>query len=65
MYATNVEGTRNVIEAASAAGPTYDIDVESFANRSRAQYYMDFFQGPARHRSTIRPGAPQRDGAVS
>jgi peptidoglycan lytic transglycosylase D len=47
-------------DAASAAGPTYDIDVESFANRSRVQYYMDFFQGPARDRFTIWLGRLQR-----
>jgi len=37
----------------SAAGPTYDIDVESFADHSRVQYYMDFFLGPARDRFAI------------
>jgi membrane-bound lytic murein transglycosylase D len=39
--------------AASAAGPTYDIDVESFASHSRVQYYSDFFLGPARDRFAI------------
>lgn len=52
------EGTR--AGAAGAAGPTYDIDVESFANRSRVQYYMDFFQGPARDRFRIWLGRLQR-----
>jgi membrane-bound lytic murein transglycosylase D len=47
-------------DAATAAGPTYDIDVESFANRSRVQYYMDFFQGPARDRFTIWLGRLRR-----
>ena len=48
------------VAPASAAGPTYDIDVESFANRSRVQYYMDFFQGPARDRFTIWLGRLRR-----
>jgi len=46
--------------AASAARPTYDIDVESFASRSRVQYYMDFFLGPARDRFTIWLGRLRR-----
>jgi membrane-bound lytic murein transglycosylase D len=46
--------------AASAASPTYDIDVASFASRSRVQYYMDFFLGPARDRFTIWLGRLQR-----
>ena len=47
-------------EAASAAGPTYDIDVEPYANRSRVQWYMDFFQGPARDRFRIWLGRLHR-----
>jgi membrane-bound lytic murein transglycosylase D len=46
--------------AASAAGPTYDIDVESFASRARVQYYMDFFLGEARDRFTIWLGRLNR-----
>lgn len=46
--------------AASAAGPTYDIDVESYANHARVQYYMDFFLGEARGRFTIWLGRLQR-----
>ncbi|MDH3495735.1 MAG: LysM peptidoglycan-binding domain-containing protein [Gemmatimonadota bacterium] len=38
---------------ASATGPTYDIDVESFANHARVQYYVDFFLGEARDRFAI------------
>lgn len=39
--------------AAAAVGPTYDIDVQSFANHDRVQYYIDFFLGPARDRFAI------------
>ncbi len=39
--------------AASAVGPTYDIDVASFADRGRVQYYKNYFLGPARKRFTI------------
>jgi membrane-bound lytic murein transglycosylase D len=39
--------------ATGSAEPTYDIDVESFANHDRVQYYMDFFLGPARDRFAI------------
>lgn len=46
--------------AASSAGPTYDLDVESFANRSRVQYYTDFFLGHSRDRFTIWLGRLRR-----
>lgn len=39
--------------AASVAGPSYDIDIESFAHHRRVQYYVDFFLGPARDRFAI------------
>lgn len=39
--------------AEAAAGPTYDIDVESFADRNRVQYFRDFFLGEARGRFRI------------
>lgn len=39
--------------AASASGPTYDIDVESFLDHARVQYYIDYFLGPTRDRFTI------------
>lgn len=32
---------------------TYDIDVETYGNHARVQYYLDFFQGPARERFGI------------
>lgn len=36
------------------AAPTkWDIDVVSFNNHDRVQYYLDFFQGPARDRMAI------------
>src|SRR3989304_5327899 len=46
--------------AASTSGPTYDIDVESFASRSRVLYYMDFFQIDSRDRFTIWLGRLRR-----
>ena len=46
--------------AASAAGPTYDIDVESFASRARVLYYMNFFQVDSRDRFTIWLGRLRR-----
>lgn len=46
--------------AASATGPTYDIDVASFATRTRVQYYMDYFQGVSRDRFTIWLGRLNR-----
>ena len=32
---------------------TWDIDVATFTNHDRVQYFLDFFQGPARPRMTI------------
>jgi membrane-bound lytic murein transglycosylase D len=34
-------------------GVTWDIDVANFTNHDRVQYFLDFFQGPARPRMTI------------
>jgi len=45
---------------AAVSGPTYDIDVESFAAHARVQYYIDFFLGPARDRFTIWLGRLNR-----
>src|ERR1044071_5680123 len=39
--------------AASAAGPTYDIDVTSFADHKTVKLYMGFFQRLARERFEI------------
>ncbi len=40
--------------ANSAAAPvTYDIDVETYGTHQRVQYYLDFFQGPARERMSV------------
>ena len=41
---TNAVGTADV---------TYDIDVETYGSHARVQYYLDFFQGPARDRFSI------------
>jgi membrane-bound lytic murein transglycosylase D len=45
---------------AASVGPTYDIDVESFADYGRVQYYIDYFLGPARNRFTIWLGRLKR-----
>lgn len=41
--------------ANGAAAPevTYDIDVSTYGSHARVQYYLDFFQGPARERFAI------------
>ncbi|MEE8572039.1 MAG: transglycosylase SLT domain-containing protein, partial [Gemmatimonadota bacterium] len=50
---------------AAAPGPTYDIDVESFADRERVKYYEDYFLGPARDRFTIWLGRkPLYEGMI-
>ena len=46
--AADPEGADAVVEAA-----TWDIDVATFTNHDRVQYFLDFFQGPARPRMTI------------
>ena len=46
--------------AASAAGPTYDIDIESFATHERVEYYVDFFLDDARDRFNIWLGRLNR-----
>lgn len=38
---------------AARLGPTYDIDVASFADHARVQYYVNFFLGPSRDRFAI------------
>ena len=37
-------------ESTEVAAVTWDIDVTSFLTHERVQYYLDFFQGPARER---------------
>lgn len=37
----------------TTAPTTWDIDVVTFNNHDRVQYYLDFFQGPARDRMAI------------
>lgn len=39
--------------ASAVEGVTWDIDVATFTNHDRVQYFLDFFQGPARPRMTI------------
>ncbi|UCF40651.1 MAG: transglycosylase SLT domain-containing protein [Gemmatimonadota bacterium] len=51
--------------AASGAGPTYDIDVASFAERDRVRYYVDYFLQPSRDRFTIWLGRlPRYEGMI-
>lgn len=38
---------------AAAAEVTYDIDVETYGAHARVQYYLNFFQGPARERMNV------------
>ena len=42
-----------VFGGAAIEGPLYDIDVVSFADHQRVQYYINFFVGPARNRFAI------------
>jgi membrane-bound lytic murein transglycosylase D len=46
--------------ASSVAGPTYDIDVVSFADHERVEYYIEFFLDEARDRFTIWLGRLNR-----
>jgi membrane-bound lytic murein transglycosylase D len=39
--------------AAATTEVTYDIDVSTYGSHARVQYYLDFFQGPARERFSI------------
>jgi membrane-bound lytic murein transglycosylase D len=39
--------------AAEATEVSYDIDVSTYGSHARVQYYLDFFQGPARERFSI------------
>ena len=48
--ATEVPGGANAVGTADV---TYDIDVETYGSHARVQYYLDFFQGPARERFSI------------
>ena len=45
--------TPDVATAVPGGGVTWDIDVASFNNHDRVQYYLDLFQGPARERMGI------------
>ncbi len=50
---------------ASAAMPSYDIDVTSFADRDRVRYYGNYFLGPTRERFTIWLGRlPRYEGMI-
>lgn len=40
-------------KAVPASSATWDIDVNSFQSHERVQFYLDFFQGPARDRMAI------------
>jgi membrane-bound lytic murein transglycosylase D len=45
---------------ASTTGPTYDIDIESFATNERVEYYVEFFLDDARDRFNIWLGRLNR-----
>jgi membrane-bound lytic murein transglycosylase D len=53
----NEEGAAEAVpggaNAAATAEVTYDIDVSTYGSHARVQYYLDFFQGPARERFSI------------
>jgi len=53
----NEDGAADAVPggANGAATPevTYDIDVSTYGSHARVQYYLDFFQGPARERFAI------------
>lgn len=49
-----VEDSSDSVEGATAVeAVTWDIDVATFTNHERVQYFLDFFQGPARERFTV------------
>ncbi|HET7041039.1 MAG TPA: hypothetical protein VFI13_03430, partial [Gemmatimonadales bacterium] len=45
-----VRASTGGVESHEIAAATWDIDVTSFLSHERVQYYLDFFQGPARER---------------
>jgi len=50
------EGDTESVPGGANAVPTevtYDIDVSTYGSHARVQYYLDFFQGPARERFAI------------
>lgn len=50
---------------AAADGPTYDIDVTSYAGHDRVRYYENFFLGQARNRFSIWLGRlPRYEGMI-
>ncbi len=58
LFIDLVPGSRG--GAASAVGPTYDFDVESFATHRRVEYYMEYYLGKARERFGIWLGRLNR-----
>ncbi len=43
-----------VLDSADADGPTWDMDVESYATEDRVAHYVQMFSGPARERIAAR-----------
>ncbi len=47
------DGVPGGTNGVASAEVTYDIDVSTYGSHARVQYYLDFFQGPARERFAI------------
>ena len=47
------EGTPGGANATASPEVSYDIDVATYGNHKRVQYYLDFFQGAARDRFSV------------
>ena len=50
---TDVAMAAGGIKALAAGGATWDIDVATYGTHDRVQYWLDFFEGPARERMGI------------
>ncbi len=64
LTALDADGTNGGGPAATA-GPSYDIDVISFAANDRVRYYTEYFLGPASDRFTVWLGRmPRYEGMI-
>lgn len=65
VFATGAEASGPRGGPASLEGPSYDIDVVSFADHQQVRYYEQFFLGPARDRFQIWLGRlPRYEGMI-